>query len=184
MVKGESSDDVNPEQCENTGRKLQLPIQAKRLDHYTLICRDAREVADFHINTLGFEIDSIKPINSGTMPEGEVDMLNYILHPPANKDIVVVVTEGLNDNTVFYKYMKAYGPGVHHIAFEVKDVDSIFATIKEAMIRTTSEHITSDVLSGLKQFFTAPCHAGFFIELVEPRDKRGGHLVKASKFKQ
>ena len=80
MVKGESSDDVNPEQCENTGRKLQLPIQAKRLDHYTLICRDAREVTDFHINTLGFEIDSIKPINSGTMPEGEVDMLKSFMN--------------------------------------------------------------------------------------------------------
>ena len=45
-------------------------------------------------------------------------MLNYIMKPPSNeskdKELVMVVTEGLNDDTVFRKYMKKFGEGIHH----------------------------------------------------------------------
>jgi len=53
------------------------------------------------------------------------------------------------------------------IAFEVDNIDSIFEHIKELNIQTTSNHVTTDMLSGLKQFFIQPCHAGFFIELIQ-----------------
>ena len=60
-------------------------------------------------------------------------------------------------------------------AFEVDDVDSAFAYIKEAGVQTTSERVTTDMLSGLKQFFILPYHAGFFIELIErPKNVGGG----------
>ncbi len=144
-----------------------LPFFAKRLDHYTLICSNAKKVAEFHVNHLQFELDSIKPVNSGTVSEGEHDMLNYILRPPGNKDMVMVVTEGLNDDTIFRKYMKAHGHGVHHFAFEVDNIDIVFSAIKERGIQTTSEKVTTDIISGLKQFFIAPSHAGFFIEMIE-----------------
>ena len=52
-------------------------------------------------------------------------------------------------------------------AFEVDDVDSAFGFIKESGVQTTCSHVTTDMLSGLKQFFIQPCHAGFFIELIE-----------------
>ena len=148
-------------------RQPKLPIFAKRLDHYTLICSNAKKVAEFHIKNLQFELDSIKPVNTGTVPEGDHDMLNYILRPPANKDMLMVVTEGLNDETIFRKYMKSYGYGVHHFAFEVDDIEIVFAAIKERGIQTTSENVTMDIISGLKQFFIAPSHAGFFIEMIE-----------------
>ena len=144
-----------------------LPFFAKRLDHYTLICSNAKKVAEFHVDHLQFELDSIKPVNSGTVSEGEHDMLNYILRPPGNKDMVMVVTEGLNDDTIFRKYMKAHGHGVHHFAFEVDNIDIVFAAIKERGIQTTSEKVTTDIISGLKKFFIAPSHAGFFIEMIE-----------------
>ena len=57
------------------------------------------------------------------------------------------------------------------LAFEVDDIDSIFEHIKELNIQTTSNHVTTDMLSGLKQFFIQPCHAGFFMELIEMRRK-------------
>ena len=98
-------------------RKQQHPIQLKRLDHYTLICKSAKQVSDYHCNILGYTLDKIQPINSGTVSNGDVDMLNYILRPPghSNNDMVMVVTEGLNDRTVFRKYMNAFGHGVHHL---------------------------------------------------------------------
>ena len=151
-----------------------LPIPVGRLDHYTLICEDAKKVADFHIDVLQFRFLRIQKVNTGTVATDDVDMVNYILSPPGNPDIVMVVTEGLNDDTIFRKYMKKYGCGVHHIAFEVENVDQAFALVKKAQIKTTAPRVTKDTLSGLKQFFIDPCHAGFFIELIE-RPKKTVH---------
>lgn len=183
-------------EASSRGPTTNLQICLKRLDHYTLICRDAKEVADFHSKNLHFDLDSIKPINTGTVREGEHDMLNYIMRPPGNKDMLMVVTEGLNDETIFRKYMMAHGPGIHHVAFEVDNLDATFATIKEAGIQTTSDTVTTDVISGLKQFFIAPSHAGFFIELIErpcscaidkpeklPSDAVGGKLFSRNSMK-
>ena len=63
----------------------------------------------------------------------------------------------------------------YKLAFEVDNIDSIFEHIKELNIQTTSDHVTTDMLSGLKQFFIQPCHAGFFIELIEMRRR---HIAK------
>mmetsp|Transcript_40624 Transcript_40624/g.85318 ORF Transcript_40624/g.85318 Transcript_40624/m.85318 type:complete len:1056 (-) Transcript_40624:209-3376(-) len=175
----------NPQAAQPENFAISFPtnsalIHPKRIDHYTLVCNDAKEVAENHVKSLGFVFDSIKPINSGTVAEGNIDMLNYILHPPANKDMSVVITEGLNDDTVFRTYMKGFGQGVHHIAFEIDDIDSAFASIKESGIETTSENVTSDIISGLKQFFIAPSQAGFFIELIE-RPARAGKNKESPK---
>ena len=159
------SDCSAKEQNVNSG--LDLPIELKRLDHYTLICDDAKRVANFHVSVLGFKFIRIQEVNTGTVPPGEVDMLNYVLSPPGNPDITMVVTEGLNDDTIFRKYMKKFGHGIHHVAFEVENVSLAFATIRSHGIKTTAPKVTTDMLSGLKQFFIEPCHAGFFIELIE-----------------
>ncbi len=128
-----------------------------------------------HSKSLGFVLDSIKSINSGTVADGEVDMLNYIMHPPSNEDMTMVVTEGLNDETIFRRYMSSFGQGVHHIAFEVDDADLAFSALKNAGISTCSDRVTTDMISGLKQFFIPPEYAGFFVELIE-RPSKGDQM--------
>ena len=116
-TKKETAMDVLKRKCITSQPSPQQrpPIQLKKLDHYTLICQSAKRVSNYHCNILGYTLDKIQPINSGTVSDGEIDMLNYILRPPSNKDMVMVVTEGLNDRTVFRKYMNSFGQGVHHL---------------------------------------------------------------------
>lgn len=153
-------------------------VNIKCLDHYTLICDNAKAVADFHIQTLGFKVLRKIDVNTGTVDAGEFDMKNIVLQPPGGQCITLVVTEGLNDDTIFRKYMKKYGPGVHHVAFRVDDIDEAFETVKASGIKTTSDCVTSDMLSGLKQFFIDPCHSGFFIELIERLDDLDGSTTE------
>ena len=148
-----------------------LPIHVRALDHYTLICEDAKKIADFHTKVLHFKFLRIQSINTGTVRQGEVDMVNYILQPPGNPNVTLVITEGLNDETIFRKYMKQFGRGVHHVAFQVDNVDEAFHTIKRYGYTTTSDMVMKDKLSGLKQFFLDPSNAGFFIELIERPSK-------------
>ena len=56
---------------------------------------------------------------------------------------------------------------ISYPAFEVDNIDCAFEHIKGLDIQTTSNHVTTDLISGLKQFFIQSCHAGFFIELIE-----------------
>ena len=44
------------------------PLQLGELDHYTLIVRDAKAVADFHVEVLGFRPSRIQLVNAGAAP--------------------------------------------------------------------------------------------------------------------
>lgn len=149
-------------------RKIPLSKpKLKRLDHYTLICENAKKVAEYHIEYLGFRFLKRIDVNTGTVGKDDIDMKNYILEPPGNPNMSVVITEGLNDDTIFRKYMKKYGAGIHHVAFEVDYIEGAFQYLRANGVKTTSDNITTDTLSGLKQFFIDPAHAGFYIELIQ-----------------
>ena len=70
---------------------------------------------------LGFALLRIQRVNTGTVPEGEHDMLNYVMRPPAdaNAQLVLVITEGLNERTIFRRYLRRFGAGIHHVAYTV-----------------------------------------------------------------
>lgn len=76
------------------------------MDHCTLIYENAEKVAHFILTTLGLRLVDV---NTGTVDQNAIDMKNYALEPPGNPHIGVVITEGLNDDTIFRKYMNWYG---------------------------------------------------------------------------
>ena len=144
-----------------------LPLQCSRIDHYTIIVPDAKKVSDFHHQVLGYDFLQLKEVNAGSVPEGEFDMLNYIHEWPDQSGRVMVITEGLTDSSIFRRYMGKYGQGIHHVALQVDDLDAAFATLKEHGVKTTSDTVLIDFLSGLKQIFVDNAETGVFIELIE-----------------
>lgn len=145
-------------------------LQLGELDHYTLIVRDARLVADFHVDVLGFRPARIQLVNAGAAPPGAHDMLNHVLWLPGSSDKVLVVTEGLTDDSIFRRYLEEFGPGVHHIAYAVDDIDAALEQLRARGVRTTSEQILRDPVSGLRQIFLSREHCGYFLELIERGD--------------
>ncbi len=146
---------------------IPLPLELGSLDHYTLIVEDAAAVARFHAECLGFEPLRVIRVNAGTAPEGEHDMLNHVLRVPGSASRVMVVTEGLTDASIFRRFLRQHGPGVHHVAYEVADLDAALVALRAAGVRTTSESVLNDPLTGLRQIFIAREHGGYFIELIE-----------------
>lgn len=146
------------------------------VDHYTIVVPDAEASARFHCDILGFEFLRIQKINTGTVAAGEFDMLNYVLQLPMSPGKVLVITEGLTDSSVFCQYMKKFGQGVHHVAYEVPDLRSALDRLHALGYRTTSPDILHDPLTGLRQIFIAREHAGYFIELLERTEQAGGGM--------
>ena len=146
---------------------LSPPLQLELLDHYTLIVEDAASVARFHEEVLGFKPLRIQTVNAGSVPEGEYDMLNHVLQIPGTTQRVLVITEGLTHDSIFRRYMRENGPGVHHVAYQVDDLDAAVDTLRASGVKTTSEEVLLDPLTGLRQIFIHRDHCGYFLELIE-----------------
>jgi|GEM_PF-2673657 len=151
--------------------KLDFPIKCFNIDHYTLIVPNAKVVADFHQNVLGYKLINTILVNAGSASEGKHDMLNYVLGWPNSEKGVMVVTEGLTKESIFHKFYEKFGQGIHHVAFEVDDIEDIFELLITKGIEITSDKILRDPLSGLRQFFISNKYAGFFIELIERKSE-------------
>ena len=149
------------------------PLQLGELDHYTLIVRDAKAVADFHVEVLGFRPSRIQLVNAGAAPPGEHDMLNHVLWLPGSTEKVLVVTEGLTPDSIFSRYLAAYGAGVHHVAYAVDDIERSLEELRARGVGTTSDEILRDPVSGLRQIFLRREHCGYFLELIERGDRTG-----------
>lgn len=142
-------------------------IKCNKIDHYTLIVPNAKSVSDFHKNVLGYPFLQIKEVNAGSAPQGKFDMINYIHEWPDNSGRILVVTEGLTDESIFRRFMTKYGQGIHHVALQVDDLDSTCEILNQKGIKRTSPDIMIDFLSGLKQVFIDNSDTGVFIELIE-----------------
>ena len=141
------------------------------IDHYTLIVPNAKEVADFHKNVLGYKLINTILVNAGSAPKGQHDMLNYVMSWSNNQNGVMVVTEGLTKESIFHKFMIKFGQGIHHIAFEIENINQVFEQLKSEGIELTSDELLRDPLTGLKQFFISSQYIGIFIELIERKSE-------------
>lgn len=141
------------------------------IDHYTLIVPNAKEVADFHKNVLGYKHLNTILVNAGSAPKGQHDMLNHVMSWSTNHKGVMVVTEGLTKESIFHKFMMKFGQGIHHIAFEIENIDQVFKELKSNDVSVTSDTLLRDPLTNLKQFFISSEYIGIFIELIERKSE-------------
>jgi len=138
-----------------------------QLDHYTVVVENADRACEFHVQVLGFQYLRQQDLNTGTVPAGEVDMINHILALPGSRHATLVITQGLNPRTIFQRYVKQFGPGIHHVAYRVDDLDTAFARLNECKVHLTSDAVQHDPLTGLRQIFIHADQGGYFIELIE-----------------
>ena len=81
---------------------------------------------------------------------------------------VIVVSEGLSEDSIVEKYCQKYGSRVHHIAYLVKDIDRVIEIQKARGIQFTSEDVYGSEEEGIKQIFTMPTETtNHIIEYVQ-----------------
>ncbi|MFW9914789.1 MAG: VOC family protein [Candidatus Thorarchaeota archaeon] len=81
---------------------------------------------------------------------------------------VVVVSEGLTEDSIVEKYCQKYGGRIHHLAYEVTDIDKVVAIQKSRGVKFTSEEIIGSEEEGIKQIFTMPTEtANHIIEFIQ-----------------
>ena len=81
---------------------------------------------------------------------------------------VIVVSEGLTDDSIVEKYVQKYGGRIHHIAYLVKNIEKVVEIQKKRGIKFTTDHIIGSEEEGIKQIFTLPTEtANHIIEYIQ-----------------
>ena len=83
----------------------------------------------------------------------------------------VELLESTRDDSVIAKFIAKKGPGIHHMAFEVEDIDASLADLKAKGVRLVDE-VARPGASGTRVAFLHPAAAnGVLVELVEKPKK-------------
>lgn len=69
---------------------------------------------------------------------------------------VIVISEGLSDDSIVEQYCRNYGSRVHHLAYLVRDIDKVVETQKQRGVKFTTDEIIGSEEEGIKQIFTKP----------------------------
>jgi 4-hydroxyphenylpyruvate dioxygenase-like putative hemolysin len=81
---------------------------------------------------------------------------------------VVVISEGLSEDSIVEKYCQKYGSRVHHLAYLVTDIDKVVEIQKSRGVKFTTEKIIGSEEEGIKQIFTLPTEtSNHIIEYIQ-----------------
>ena len=132
----------------------------KKLNHIAIAVDDITEALDFWENALGVKLDHMEDVPS---QKAKVAFL-----PVGESEIELVQPTSQDTGTA--KFLQSRGPGMHHLCFEVDDIDGMLAGLKAKGIRLINEEPLE--MEGRRMAFIHPKSAsGVLIELYEITNK-------------
>ncbi len=129
----------------------------KRIDHIAIVVEDIEAALGFWRDTLGLELDHIEDV---------AEQKSIVAFLPTGGSEVELVKPTTDDSGVA-RYLQKRGPGMHHICFEVEDIEAALAQMKEKGVRLINE--TPLIGSGGKKiaFVHPESTHGVLVELYE-----------------
>lgn len=130
-------------------------MKIKRLAHVGIAVADMDEASKLYTDMLPLEMtstDMVGELKTGFFPVGDTSLE------------LVMSTE---QDGVINKYIGKRGEGVHHLAFEVEDIDQAVAELKEKQVPLTSEEPRPGAHGSRVVFLHPKATHGVLIELVE-----------------
>lgn len=81
---------------------------------------------------------------------------------------VIVVSEGLSEDSVVEQYVKKFGGRIHHLAYLVNNIDKVVEIQRKRGVQFTTDSIIGSEEEGIKQIFTLPTDtANHIIEYIQ-----------------
>lgn len=129
----------------------------KRIDHIAIVVEDIEFALTFWRDSLGLELQHVEDVP---------DQKSIVAFLPTGDSEVELVKPTSEDSGIF-RYLKKRGPGIHHICFEVDDIDKTLAQLKKRGIQLINKQPIIGT-GGKKIAFIHPNSThGVLIELYE-----------------
>jgi methylmalonyl-CoA/ethylmalonyl-CoA epimerase len=128
------------------------------------------------INHIGVAVTDIEPALIKYNEQFGVELLHRELLDNASIDAALVAAGSdrlelvapLVADTPLGRFIAKRGPGMHHIAYEVEDIDAVLATLRERAV-TLIDKVARPGIHGTRVAFVHPSSCfGVLTEIVEP----------------
>jgi methylmalonyl-CoA/ethylmalonyl-CoA epimerase len=132
-------------------------IRIKKIDHIAIVVDDIDDALNFWRDGLGLELSHVEDV-----PDQE----SIVAFLPAKESEVELVKPTTKDSGVA-RFLENRGPGMHHICFEVYDIEETLAHLKSTGTRLINE--TPQIGTGGKKiaFIHPESTHGVLVELYE-----------------
>ena len=133
------------------------------IDHVGLAVPDLDAAITFHTEVLGWRL-----LHRETNAEQGVEeaMLGTGAHGAENAQIQLLVP--LNDESTIAKYLDKKGAGIQQLAYRVRDLDAVSATLRERGVRLLYPEAKRGTNDSRINFCHPKDTGGVLLELVEP----------------
>lgn len=101
----------------------------KRVDHIAIVVDDIEAALQFWRDALGLEVDQVQNVS---------DQKSVVAFLPVGEGEVELVKPTTDDSGIA-RYLQKRGPGMHHICFEVDDIEAVLAQLKDKGVRLINE---------------------------------------------
>lgn len=128
----------------------------KKINHIAIAVKDVEESLKFWRDAMGLQVDHIEDVPS---------QKSEVVFIPVGDSEVELVRPTSADSGVS-KFVEEKGGGMHHLCFEVDNIDEMLTQLKERGVRLINE--TALELPGRKMAFIHPKSTnGVLVELYE-----------------
>jgi methylmalonyl-CoA/ethylmalonyl-CoA epimerase len=134
-----------------------------RIDHIGVAVEDLDAAIALYRDGLGMELAHRETVESQGVEAVLLDV----------GDGHVELLRPLGPDTAVGKYLARRGPGLHHVAYAVDDIDAVLPALRNAGLRLIDEEPRTGI-RGSRVAFVHPASTGSVLtEIVEPA--QGGH---------
>jgi len=132
-----------------------------KLEHIGIVAKDFDKSLKIYQDLLGLEIAGIEEV------ELEGDLYKVAFLPVGEPEVELVYTTA--DTGIAGDFLREKGEGIHHLAFEVDDIESYYKRLSERGVKFVYDGI-KDGSRGTRVFFFAPEEFnGIYIEIVQKK---------------
>lgn len=130
--------------------------QIKKINHVAIAVPDIDSSLTFWRDAMGLKVDHIEEVPS--------QKSTVVFIPVGESEIELV--KPTSEDTGVAKFIAEKGGGMHHLCFEVDDIDAMLVDLKDKGVRLINE--TALVLPGRKMAFVHPkSTGGVLVELYQ-----------------
>ena len=132
----------------------------KRIDHIAVVVEDIAKTLAFWRDALGLELAHI---------EDAPEQKSQVAFLPVGGSEVELVQPTTDDSGVA-KYLQKHGPGMHHICFEVDDIEGTLQQLKARGVRLINETPVPGAGGKHIAFIHPESTSGVLVELFQQAD--------------
>jgi methylmalonyl-CoA epimerase len=132
-----------------------------RIDHVGIAVSDLDAAIDLYESSYGMAL-----VHRETVTEQGVEAV--LLDVGENH---VELLSPLGDDTPVGKFLAKKGPGLHHVAYQVADIEAALSGLRDAGLRLIDEEPRTGIRSSRVAFLHPASTGGVLTEIVQPAEE-------------